>query len=961
MQEILVSLAYYMRSSTMRTAVWTVTLTVMLVWGLSARERSVTIGNFRPAQQSRNEDDTEQKIRSQLAAELESNGLITGSSGELRVSGLYSRSKNGVLNLYVQIFSGGHLIDAYNHTDISQEVSEYGNINLPREEILVSDQTVIENTARRIAIQIRSNPNRKFRESNIDRYVRLTGLQKQYNFPMPKYDESKETKEVFRLLEEQEVITATRTVTNIRNAPAAVYVVTAKEIRERGYRTLVDALKDVPGFDIIHNYGIFPELIHQRGLVGNNQRTLLYVDGVLDNNLTEAAILGGSIRFPLHNVKRIEIVAGPASALYGANAFNGVINIITHDDESRAGHEANFTAGGYNNLDRPGYSTDISIRGSSVSEASDLQYSVSGYYYETKGPFFGNLGRLEDPNAGKNDVVYRTVSDLCGGTCNPDANSTGYYWSPLYNNSNEKTYNITGRFTLGDFRFQTVNWQYLQGEGTFANATQQLDTDKSGYAGSHWDFRNNSFTAGYLHSFSSKLSLDTEIGVRHTSILSSSSEQYPNTPGITHYYIPQPVTTSSDYARPDEAYDFKQKLEYEQSSNASTIIGIEGNHTVVPEAYGSEKRIRTGNYASYVQQMLRPLEWLQFTAGYRYDYSTNYGEAHTPRLGTVFHAGSDLTFKFLLGSGFRAPTAWELFNDTNRRLRNEDLEPEKLRSAEFGVAYRFKRDYYFSAQAYVNEIENLILEVQTGQPNPTGGNWNQNQNVGNARIRGFEWQTEFLITNAVRLNVNHTYSKGRYTDLPYSLAASPTIRGRPGDDPLTDAGIAVIDEVRQRETEILQQLEAGILSEVSRVNPALVADETFLRELRNELPSQLFDLAAIPSEGEIPNIARHKVNLGFTWYPVESFSADLRVNYVSHRRTISTNSERTIPAYYFYTVNFRWQDPFGIEDMHMSLLIRNVTNDQLWDPGIRTATGVYYPTRHPVENRNFWLTLGYRF
>ena len=63
-----------------------------------------------------------------------------------------------------------------------------------------------------------------------------------------------------------EVVTATRTRVKYRETPSAVYVVTARQIRERGYRTLADALHDVPGFDFQHTYGIFPDLVHQQSI-----------------------------------------------------------------------------------------------------------------------------------------------------------------------------------------------------------------------------------------------------------------------------------------------------------------------------------------------------------------------------------------------------------------------------------------------------------------------------------------------------------------------------------------------------------------------------------------------------------------------------------------------------------------------------------------------------------------------
>jgi outer membrane receptor for Fe3+-dicitrate len=145
------------------------------------------------------------------------------------------------------------------------------------------------------------------------------------DLPSKKETVSKVKEEDFFKLEEDIVVTASKKEQKVSEAPAAVYVITEKQIRSRGYRTLVDALHDVPGFDFQHTYGVYPELVHQRGFIGENNRTLIYIDGIPDNNMNDFIPYGG-MRFPLDNVERIEIVSGPASALYGANAFNGIIN-----------------------------------------------------------------------------------------------------------------------------------------------------------------------------------------------------------------------------------------------------------------------------------------------------------------------------------------------------------------------------------------------------------------------------------------------------------------------------------------------------------------------------------------------------------------------------------------------------------------------------------------------------------
>jgi len=118
---------------------------------------------------------------------------------------------------------------------------------------------------------------------------------------------------------------------DIRLAPATTAIITAEEIKQRGYTDLIQVLQDIPGFDVSIYYGQLYANVYQRGLRTNNtDKTLLLVDGVEENDLwTNFADI--SQQYPLTNIKRIEVIYGPASTMYGPTAFSGVINIITKE------------------------------------------------------------------------------------------------------------------------------------------------------------------------------------------------------------------------------------------------------------------------------------------------------------------------------------------------------------------------------------------------------------------------------------------------------------------------------------------------------------------------------------------------------------------------------------------------------------------------------------------------------
>lgn len=129
------------------------------------------------------------------------------------------------------------------------------------------------------------------------------------------------------------VTSVSKSKESLAQAPATVVVITGEEIARRGYTDLEAVLRDLPGFDFSRRAGASYSNIYQRGYRSiETTRTMLIVDGVEDNDLASSTAWI-SRQFPLSNVERIEVVYGPASTMYGANAFAGVINVITKDPE----------------------------------------------------------------------------------------------------------------------------------------------------------------------------------------------------------------------------------------------------------------------------------------------------------------------------------------------------------------------------------------------------------------------------------------------------------------------------------------------------------------------------------------------------------------------------------------------------------------------------------------------------
>jgi len=140
-------------------------------------------------------------------------------------------------------------------------------------------------------------------------------------------------------LMEIKVTAPTRTPTPVKQAPSIITVVTADEIQARGYTSVADVLRVVPGF-----YDVYDMVTHNIGVRGINggqnaagNVIKLMIDGhPVDYRPTTGNFFGEEL-IPIEVVDRIEIIRGPASALYGANAFLGVVNVITRSGASLPG------------------------------------------------------------------------------------------------------------------------------------------------------------------------------------------------------------------------------------------------------------------------------------------------------------------------------------------------------------------------------------------------------------------------------------------------------------------------------------------------------------------------------------------------------------------------------------------------------------------------------------------------
>lgn len=156
--------------------------------------------------------------------------------------------------------------------------------------------------------------------------------------------------ELLLLKEEETVSIASRYEQPISQAPSNVYVITDEDIRHSGATDLPTVLRRVPGLEVMQVTGADFNV----SMRGNNQlvsnKLLVMVDGRSIYVDVQGSVYWKAIPVTLPEIKRIEVQKGPASVLYGFNAFDGIINIITKSPEEMKGATAQFGGGAYGTI-----------------------------------------------------------------------------------------------------------------------------------------------------------------------------------------------------------------------------------------------------------------------------------------------------------------------------------------------------------------------------------------------------------------------------------------------------------------------------------------------------------------------------------------------------------------------------------------------------------------------------------
>lgn len=566
------------------------------------------------------------------------------------------------------------------------------------------------------------------------------------------------------------VVTAAGYMQSATEAPSTIVVITDKQIAERGYEHLEDALRDVPGIDMIHINGYAPTLFYFRGMYGaENLRALLMIDGVAENNILGSNDMAGPV-YSLHNAERVEIIWGPVSALYGANAFGGVINIIT---KKGADIDGLHFERGYGSFNTNFQKIHLGLK------KSKWEFSSAGTFYNSDGPRFTN----RDPNYSgsyvdkaisvnaaishyqkhsKTTLAYRTYRTPMGwGTYSNSP--TAYLGLPAQGNNNTGIIGVLQRDIRGEHSGKIAS--YLK--TTFLEHI--YDPNEKLHFNARLIYRQTGIgeeSYVYITTDGRKL-IRVPIANSSSRIITEINAQY--SPSARHH-----LSAGVLYFR-----DNVERGSRGITIDLSTIYLLDGRDTLLNLNSTYLKRVYDirHNAGSYLQYVLNTdmLGKTNFTLGVRYDYNSYFQHALSPRLSIVNQPRKDLTFKVHVGQAFRAPSNLEISQVP--APSTYELTYEKIRTYEFNAIYNPIENLKLQINGFRNELRDVIILGNLSGFTP-------NKNPGIQKITGAELLTEYFIKNNISAFLNFTYQqtwgKNLVTGNSGKLPGMASVKGNAG-------------------------------------------------------------------------------------------------------------------------------------------------------------------------------------
>jgi iron complex outermembrane receptor protein len=541
----------------------------------------------------------------------------------------------------------------------------------------------------------------------------------------------------------------------LRSAPAVATVITADDIEATGKTTLGEILQLVPGFHALYRFQGDQFIIRGIRTEGNlSPDVLIMIDGVPQNDIH----LGNQRRFiseiPLVSIERVEVIRGPYSTLYGADAFSGVVNIITKGYNDAKTSQSSVRSGSFDTVEGR-WLQRIPLADGTL---------VSAQLRRTD----GHRPEFAEDRQSQLDALFGTDASLAPANANTDLKDYSLMLDQWWDNWHLRLrargreaglgIGLTGAFDPDGqvedtqynaelhYRNRTLgDWDAALALNFFHHAIQSRDTtafppgafggrfpdgvkDELEWKERHWRLESSAFYRGWRQH-----TPHIGAGVEYAKVFDV---------GENRNFVPDPLT-------------------------GVPAVALPGLVEVDEAALFSKDDSRTLWYAYVQDEWAFAADWT-LTAGTRIDHYSDVGSTVNPQVALVWATSHALTTKLLAGRGFRAPTLFELNAQNNpASLGNPDVDPVTIWSVELAFAYaphpRLATDLTF----FYHEIDDIIDLVPT---EPVGL---QVDNASGQKGHGLELSARWEAARTLTLSGYYAYQHNERDETDDDMGLGP--------------------------------------------------------------------------------------------------------------------------------------------------------------------------------------------
>lgn len=533
------------------------------------------------------------------------------------------------------------------------------------------------------------------------------------------------------------VVSASKFPQSSTQAPSAVQVLSAEDIRLNGWRTLAEALHSLPGLYASSDraYGF----LGARGFMvpgDYNMRFLLLLDGQpLNDNLYGQANLGHEFQIDMSLIDRIEYVPGPGSSIYGSNAMFGVVNVLTR----KASHMPRLSA-----------STRIQGDGWKELELHGARHSNDG------GPDL--VFSLSRANKSGRDLTYPDAIGLptADGSASTDGIARGL--------DRMLVTRAFGGIQQGDFALSAwaaqrdVNPSSGLSNGNFNDVRSHVIDTSYGLAGT------------YQHAIAQDLHLNVRLAYQKITFQGDVPYFFPSVGSFVirdqsdGSWLSGEARILSTQMRDHKiiaGLDFQSDLKALQKNAALDVPVIE------PFSINGLKR-RLGAFLQ--DEWNFSSDW-RLNIGLRSDHYSDGNSKFSPRLALIWNTSENATLKLLAGRAYRLANKYEAeYARADNLLANPHLAPETIRTVEAVASYRIETGQEIGASLFDYQLNNLIRQTNDGNDVLQF----QNQHAVNAQgleiFHMLRSKSGINMMSSLAINRSHDASRQELSNSPHWIA-----------------------------------------------------------------------------------------------------------------------------------------------------------------------------------------------